>query len=57
MALFVGREREANTVFQEIADRYEALKEKVAKANGKRPTVFSGEMHGGNWHAVGGKNY
>lgn len=57
VALFVGREREANTVFQEIADRYEALKEKVAKANGKRPTVFSGEMHGGNWHAVGGKNY
>ena len=21
------------------------------------PTVFSGEMHYGNWHAVGGKNY
>ena len=23
----------------------------------KRPTVLSGEMHYGNWHAVGGKNY
>ncbi len=23
----------------------------------KRPTVTSGEMHYGNWHAVGGKNY
>ena len=45
VALFVGREREANTVFQEIADRYEALKEKVAKANGKRPTVFSRAFH------------
>ena len=23
---------------------------------GSSPTVFSGEMHGGNWYAVGGKN-
>ena len=22
-----------------------------------RPSVFSGEMHYGNWHAVGGRNY
>lgn len=55
--MFIGKEHQANAVFQEIADRYESLKEKVAQAKGKRPTVFSGEMHGGNWHAVGGKNY
>ena len=24
---------------------------------GSLPTVFSGEMHYGNWHAVGGRNY
>ena len=23
----------------------------------ERPTILSGEMHGGNWYAVGGKNY
>lgn len=57
VAMFIGKEHQANVVFQEIADRYESLKEKVAQAKGKRPTVFSGEMHGGNWHAVGGKNY
>ena len=57
VAMFIGKEHQANAVFQEIADRYESLKEKVAQAKGKRPTVFSGEMHGGNWHAVGGKNY
>ena len=26
-------------------------------AGGGSPTLFSGEMHYGNWHAVGGKNY
>ena len=57
VAMFIRKEHQANAVFQEIADRYESLKEKVAQAKGKRPTVFSGEMHGGNWHAVGGKNY
>ena len=32
------------------------LKEKVGNVT-NRPTVTSGEMHYGNWHAVGGKNY
>lgn len=40
-----------------IADRYIELKSKVEVVGGERPTIFSGEMHGGNWHAVGGKNY
>lgn len=57
VAMFIGKEQKANAVFQEIAERYESLKAKAAQAKGKRPTVFSGEMHGGNWHAVGGKNY
>lgn len=57
VAMFIGKEQKANAVFQEIAERYESLKARVAQAKGKRPTVFSGEMHGGNWHAVGGKNY
>ena len=56
IAMFVGKEAEANKLFSEIEQRYLSLKEKAAQAK-TRPTVFSGEMHGGNWFAVGGKNY
>lgn len=56
IAMFVGKEAEANKKFDEIEKNYLELKEKVAKTK-DRPTVFSGEMHGGNWFAVGGKNY
>jgi len=56
VGMFIGKEREANEVFAGIEQRYNGLKEKVA-TGGETPTVFSGEMHYGNWHAVGGKNY
>ncbi len=82
VGLFLGKEREADSLFAEIEARYNALKEKThpqplpsgrgeadaKKASGNEslplrgdlegssPTVFSGEMHGGNWYAVGGKN-
>ena len=56
-AMFIGKEKEANSLFNDIALRYNTLKAKVDSVGGKRPTIFSGEMHGGNWHAVGGKNY
>ena len=58
VGLFIGKEREANEVFESIERRYTDLKQKVAQlSSSERPTVFSGEMHYGNWHAVGGKNY
>ena len=58
IGMFIGKEREANEVFAGIEQRYNALKEKVEAANYEiRPTVTSGEMHYGTWHAVGGKNY
>ena len=57
VAMFIGRETEANAVFDGIAQRYNALKEKVKAQSPNRPTVFSGEMHGGNWYAVGGRNH
>jgi len=58
IGLFIGKEREANDVFQGIEERYNRLKEKVQDANyAVLPTVISGEMHYGTWHAVGGKNY
>ncbi|MCR4613400.1 MAG: ABC transporter substrate-binding protein [Bacteroidaceae bacterium] len=56
VGMFVGKEQEADSLFRGIEARYLALKEKAAGVT-ERPTVFSGEMHGGNWYAVGGKNY
>jgi iron complex transport system substrate-binding protein len=54
--MFIGKEQQANDIFAGIEQRYNELKALAAKAE-KRPTVFSGEMHSGTWHAVGGKNY
>ena len=57
VGLFIGKEKEADALFDRIKKRYLALAEKVKKETTDRPTVFSGEMHGGNWFAVGGKNH
>lgn len=58
VAMFIGKEAEANEVFDGIAQRYNELRFKVQGPRSKvLPTVFSGEMHGGNWYAVGGKNH
>ena len=56
VGMFIGKEKEAIEIFAGIESRYNELKEKAAAAT-TRPTVLSGEMHYGNWHAVGGKNY
>ena len=60
VGLFIGKEQEADSIFAGIEQRYNDLKEKVANgSSGSQtgaPTVFSGEMHGGNWYAVGGRN-
>ena len=39
-----------------IEKRYNELKELAANVK-KRPMVFSGEIRGGNWYAVGGKSF
>jgi len=58
VGMFIGKEHEADSIFTAIETRYNTLKEKCLKqtANSQKPTVFSGEMHGGNWYAVGGRN-
>lgn len=56
VGMFIGKEQQAAEVFRGIEQRYNDVKALAAKAT-QRPTVFSGEMHGGNWYAVGGKNY
>ena len=62
VGMFIGKEREANEAFAGIEKRYNDLKARVDSLNQSSPsthlpTVFSGEMHSGSWHAVGGKNY
>lgn len=59
VGMFLGKEREADSLFSAIEQRYNELKQRVASLpqGTRRPTVFSGEMHYGTWHAVGGKNY
>ena len=58
VGMFIGKEKEACEIFAGIEERYNDLKLKIQNSNFKKlPTVFSGEMHGGTWHAVGGKNY
>lgn len=58
VGMFIGKEKEANALFNGIEQRYNSLKFKVESSKFKvLPTVFSGEMHGGNWYAVGGKNF
>ncbi len=63
VGMFIGKEREACELFAGIEQRYNELKEKVrsfvsSDSIGRQlPTVTSGEMHYGTWHAVGGKNY
>ena len=56
IGMFIGEEEQANTLFENICKRYDHIKELASKAE-HRPTVLSGEMHGGNWYAVGGKSF
>lgn len=56
IGLFIGREAEANAKFAEIEKRYKELRALAASVK-KRPVVFSGEIRGGNWYAVGGKSF
>lgn len=56
VGMFIGKEAEANDKFAAIEKRYNELKEMTANIK-KRPVVFSGEIRGGNWYAVGGKSF
>ena len=56
VGLLIGEEDKANEQFAAIEKRYNELKELTAKVE-KRPVVFSGELRGGNWYAVGGKSF
>ncbi len=56
IGLLTGHYEEACRIFSEVESRYLTLKGYADKVS-ERPVVFSGEMRGGNWYAVGGKSY
>lgn len=55
LGMFLGMEREADAYFSHVARRYEEVRA-MTDTIAVRPTVMSGEMHGGQWYAVGGRN-
>jgi len=54
--LLLGEEHRADSIFRGIESRYLALASLAADAE-PRPVVFSGELQGGNWYAVGGQSF
>ena len=56
VGLLTGTETKANRLFAEIKQKYQELVALAAEVK-ERPIVFSGELRGGNWYAVGGKSF
>ena len=56
MGLLVGLESVAIARFETIEKRYNELLQLTSGVK-KRPVVFSGELRGGNWYAVGGRSF
>jgi iron complex transport system substrate-binding protein len=56
MALFFGKEREADSVFTEIEKEYLSTQQLVSEIKIK-PTVLSGIVYGDAWFMPGGQNY
>lgn len=56
IGMFLGMEDKAAKEFSAIEKRYKELKH-LADGVKNRPVVFSGEIRGGNWYAVGGKSF
>lgn len=56
MALFLGKEKEADSVFSMIEKEY-LTTQKLVKNVSKKPTVLSGIVYGDAWFMPAGKNY
>lgn len=56
MALFFDKEKEADSVFNEIESNYNKTKQLVENSL-TQPTVLSGIVYGEAWFMPGGKNY
>ena len=55
-ALFFGKKKEANDIFDTIVSKYTEYKELALGALNK-PTVFSDKYYSGQWFVSGGKSY
>ncbi len=53
--LFFDKEKEADSIFNVIKNKYNSLK-KLAVNTSPKPTVYSGTMYGDVWYMPGGKN-
>jgi iron complex transport system substrate-binding protein len=56
IAPFIGKEKEADSIFNNLSKRYTSLQKLALKVE-KRPTVFSGKMRSGTWYVPGGKSF
>ena len=56
VGLLSGRQREADSCFDAIVQRYDALKDLCADVT-YRPTVFSDLAFNGQWYIAGGQSY
>lgn len=55
-AAFLNKEKEADSVFTFIKNRYDSLAA-LTESIADRPTVFSGIVYSGTWYMPGGKNW
>lgn len=56
IALFFGREKEAENVFRSIERDYQRMRQ-MAQGVEDKPTVFTGAPYQGNWWIAGGRSY
>lgn len=56
VGLLINKETQADSIFKGMEQEYLSLLH-LTKHVKNRPEVFSGEMRGGHWYAVGGKSF
>ncbi len=56
IALFFNKEKEADSIFSQIAYKYEAVKAKATKVQ-QRPTVLSSTVYNDVWYMPGGNSW
>jgi iron complex transport system substrate-binding protein len=56
IAAFFDAETEAEQLFNDIAQRYESLRNRIPSEQ-EKPTVFCGAPYSGAWHVAGGESY
>lgn len=57
MALFLNKEKQADSIFRIIEKSYLDLQEKIKHSTATNPTVFSGIVYGDAWFMPAGQNY